>query len=116
MVQNTDCTIETKGEELMPQVLDLTTRVGGSFTISLDSNPSTGYQWVFANSPDPRYVALLSTEYIPPPTPVRIGQSGTQVWRFQALHRGKTTISLKYCRPWDESDCANYAFTIVTIL
>jgi inhibitor of cysteine peptidase len=108
--------MESKGEEQMSQVLDLTTRPGASFTISLDSNPSTGYQWVFANPPDPRYVALLSNEYIPPPAPARIGQSGKQVWRFQALRRGKTTISLKYCHPWDESDCANAFYVSVTIV
>jgi inhibitor of cysteine peptidase len=97
-------------------VSHLTVPAGGTVSITLDSNPSTGYQWFLANQPDPRYLVLLSSGYIPPGPGARIGQGGEQTWTFQALHRGKTTISMKYCRPWDESDCARFAFFVASIV
>ncbi|MED1860593.1 protease inhibitor I42 family protein [Brevibacillus reuszeri] len=88
---------------------------GPSFSISLEANASTGYQWLLSNPLDSRYLELVSTHYEPAPPPARIGQSGTQVFTFQPLHSGITSIALKYCRPWDESDCASLRFYAVTL-
>lgn len=87
-----------------------------TFSTSLASNPSTGYQWMLSNPPDPRFLSLLETTYLPPSAPTaRVGHSGIQIWKFQALKQGLTTLSLKYCRPWDESDCAQFHFYLIAI-
>lgn len=88
---------------------------GHSFALTFDANPTTGYQWYLSNPLDSRYLSLVSNEFVPPPSPSRVGQSGHQVVTFHALRPGMTTIAMKYCRPWDEGDCATFAFTIVQI-
>lgn len=86
-----------------------------SFSLTMDANPTTGYQWELSNPVDSRYLALLSNQYVAPSPAGRIGQSGHQVLTFQSLKAGITSIALKYCRPWDDSDCGNFAFYVVTI-
>ncbi|MFS0553026.1 protease inhibitor I42 family protein [Brevibacillus sp. 179-C9.3 HS] len=88
---------------------------GHLFTITLEANPSTGYQWGLSNPLDARFLSLHSNEFVPPSSPSRIGQGGHQVLSFQALRRGMTSISMKYCRPWDRGDCGEFVFYVVTI-
>jgi inhibitor of cysteine peptidase len=87
-----------------------------TFPITLDANPTTGYQWELSNPVDSRFIVLLSNQYIAPSLTGRLGQGGHQVLTFQSLQKGVTSISLKYCRPWDTSDCPTFAFYTVTIV
>lgn len=89
---------------------------GHLFTITLAANPSTGYQWDLSNPVDARFLALHANHFVPPPSPGCIGQEGHQVMSFQALRRGMTSISVKYCRPWDSGDCGEFVFYVVAIL
>jgi len=89
--------------------------LGHSFSLSLEANPSTGYQWLLSNPLDAKFLELVSTHYIPASPSPRIGQSGQQIFTFQPLRTAVTSIALMYCRPWDESDCANVHFYTVTI-
>nr|WP_217444740.1 protease inhibitor I42 family protein [Brevibacillus sp. HB1.2] len=89
---------------------------GHLFTITLVANPSTGYQWDLSNPVDARFLSLHANHFVPPPSPARIGQEGHQVMSFQALRRGMTSISMKYCRPWDSGDCGEFVFYVVTIV
>ena len=73
--------------------------VGGTFHVTLDSNPSTGYHWQvksidnsIVKQTDDRYVAQTSG---------LVGAPGNQIITFQALAAGHTTIELQYVRPWD---------------
>ncbi|WP_301169106.1 protease inhibitor I42 family protein [Brevibacillus nitrificans] len=101
-------------------MVDSTTRslhvlAGHAFVLTLDANPTTGYQWMLSNPLDGRFLTLLSNEYIPPSSSGLIGQGGHQQLTFQPLRPGMTSIALKYCRPWDDGDCAHFSFTIVQI-
>lgn len=100
-------------------VTDSTTRTmraaaGQTFTLTLDANPTTGYQWFLSNPLDERFLRLIRNDYLPPSSS-RAGQGGHQVLTFHALQTGMTSIALKYCRPWENADCAHFSFTIVTI-
>lgn len=86
------------------------------FTVTLEANPSTGYQWTLSNPLDAHYLAFYSKEYVPPQAPSRIGQSGRQVYSFQALRQGMTSISLKYCRPWEGGECGEFVFYVVDVV
>lgn len=88
---------------------------GQSFALTFNANPTTGYQWFLSNPLDSRYLTLLSNEFVPPSSPSRVGQGGQQVLTFHARKKGMTSIALKYCRPWDDTDCGSFAFTIVDI-
>ena len=76
---------------------------GNDFTIQLAANPTTGYGWQLAHPLDERIVKLVS-EVFQGPSPtnglVLVGQGGTEIWTFQALHVGETTIALKYVPAW----------------
>ncbi|MFC1767192.1 protease inhibitor I42 family protein [Candidatus Margulisiibacteriota bacterium] len=74
---------------------------GSEFTITLDSNPTTGYRWSIARDIDADHVKLLKNEYKTQQY-ARIGQGGKQIFVFEAVKAGKTRIYLQYSRPWEE--------------
>jgi predicted secreted protein len=78
----------------------ITVTVGRPFKITLQYNASTGYQWQFAKPPDPNLLKLLDTEYKRPDSK-RIGSGGDQIWTFETLAAGKTSLELNYVRPWE---------------
>jgi inhibitor of cysteine peptidase len=77
--------------------------VGVPFSITLDSNPTTGYSWDLATPLDPNVVDLLHHSYQRAGGP-RPGAGGTELWTFEPLCAGFTTIVLRYRRPWEPDD------------
>ena len=72
--------------------------VGGTVTVTLCSNPSTGFAWqapVF----DPARVQLLRHVTNEPASGVP-GAAGTETWTFRVLAAGDTGVSFAYSRPW----------------
>ena len=88
--------------------------VGQEFTIRLESNTTTGYQWLLAEPLDGNILARLSFEYQAPTTD-RLGEGGREIWTFWAAGPGETTISLEYVRPWEEDTppAGTATFTVV---
>lgn len=76
--------------------------VGQEFKITLESNPSTGYQWLLAKPLDERTVKLLGSAYRRGGAGGGVGSGGCEVLKFQALGEGKTQIHLKYGRLWEK--------------
>jgi inhibitor of cysteine peptidase len=76
--------------------------VGGAFSIVLDSNPSTGYQWQLAQSPNREFLKLINSTYRAPITEL-VGAGGKEIWSFKALSVGQRTIVLEYVRPWEKN-------------
>lgn len=79
---------------------------GQEFSISLESNRTTGYGWQLANPLDETVVTSVKNEYrearqTPGATPM-VGVGGKEVWTFRAVKAGKTTIEFKYVRPWEK--------------
>jgi len=99
--------------EKSEQTTMITARVGEEFTITLDSNPTTGYSWNLSDSFPKGIIKLLGSEYQPPVTR-RKGAGGKEIWRFKTLAVGKTTITLEYLRPWekDKPPAATKTFSI----
>ncbi|MFA5275483.1 MAG: protease inhibitor I42 family protein [Candidatus Omnitrophota bacterium] len=75
--------------------------VGQSFTITLESNATTGYRWQFAKPLDKDMLELESSSYSGN-NPKLIGSPGKQVWTINALKAGKTNIFFKYARSWEK--------------
>ena len=77
------------------------------FTISLKSNPSTGFYWKCVNAENLKnqgYLDLLnlkadgsSNDYIADVSG-RIGGGGTTYFKFRALKRGRITLNFIYSR------------------
>ncbi|MDP8235062.1 MAG: protease inhibitor I42 family protein [Candidatus Erginobacter occultus] len=74
---------------------------GAEFTIALDSNPTTGYSWNFAEKLDPEILTLVDSRFQPPETRLK-GAGGKQFWTFRALKEGRSEIALKYFRSWEK--------------
>jgi predicted secreted protein len=77
------------------------TEEGKEFTVRLNSNRTTGYQWRPAGQIDERIVKLLRSEYVTyEGGPV--GSGGEEIWTFLATGRGDTEITMEYVRPWEK--------------
>ena len=77
------------------------TQVGQEFTITLDSNRTTGFQWQLAEPLDGSVLELVGSEY-EAPDGGGMGAGGRELWTFRAVGEGGTDIDLKYVRPWEE--------------
>ncbi|MEL6858797.1 MAG: protease inhibitor I42 family protein [Pseudomonadota bacterium] len=105
---------EVKGLEGAPAVqtltdpvsgTDVTLRPGGKLELKLDSNPTTGYFW-YVKDIDASKIDQLSDEYRADPAPEGlVGSGGHQLFVFEALATGKSTLTLSYERsPQDVAD------------
>ena len=78
---------------------DIIVAVGDEFSITLCSNPSTGFRWLEqAEILDQEVVEQINHALIMPPEkkmPPPPGTPGTEVWTFKALKKGSSTISQK---------------------
>jgi len=83
--------------ELVAPQIALQAPASGQFTINVDANPATGFQWEL-DYYDPDYVSLVSSEYQPYSVP-QMGSTGSQQFIFKALKVGDTTIKLTYAHP-----------------
>ncbi len=76
---------------------------GEVLSITLESNPSTGYAWYATIADTSVAVQMGEPEYASPTestTPV-VGAAGTQTFMFQAIETGTTMITLDYKRAWE---------------
>jgi predicted secreted protein len=80
-------------------VRDVSVELPGSLIVTLDSNPTTGYQWQEARIGDESVLSQYSRQFVEPETGA-IGAPGKDVWTFKSLERGTSTLQFKYCRPW----------------
>jgi inhibitor of cysteine peptidase len=74
---------------------------GGSLTVTLESNPTTGFQWELAGISDEAVLELVDQEFVAPETAL-VGAGGKELWTFKALNEGVSEISMEYRRPWEQ--------------
>jgi predicted secreted protein len=74
--------------------------VGQPLNLTLAANPTTGYQWQLAAPVDQNVLKFTSSRHSGPQSAMP-GAGGQQILGFTAAGQGKTTISLKYVRPWE---------------
>jgi len=79
----------------------LTMHVGDVVEFPIPENPTTGYRWAVAKSPDPEVVEITSSHY-EGPREARPGAGGMRMYVFRAVGRGRTELVLDYRRPWME--------------
>ena len=99
---------------------DIEIEVGDEFTMSLCSNPTTGFQWTDqADISDNEVVEQVghlfvrpSDEDQPPPP----GTPGEEVWTFRAIRKGQTTVSVEYSQPWEGGEKATWTFVLSVVV
>ncbi len=88
---------------------------GDLLMVTLCSNPTTGFEWSeTANISDISILEQVSHEFIspqgdPPPPP---GTPGQEVWFFQALEEGTSTVYMEYSRPGQGGEEAVWTFDL----
>lgn len=89
-----------------------------TYTLHLNSNPTTGYSWFVLSYPT-QFVKVIKHQFIPPNTKL-VGAGGTSVWQFKVTKlalSAPTVIPVKmiYARPWSLTDDSTaQTFYIVT--
>ena len=85
--------------------------VNSVFTIALEENPTTGYQWEM--SVDTESVALLSDRYVmDEAAPGMVGVGGTHFFYYQAESAGTSVINGVYKQAWMETSPEDETFTL----
>jgi len=77
-------------------------KTGDVVTVTLASNPTTGYSWqvmefdnsILIQDGEPDYKQSPGAEGL-------VGAGGTETFRFKVIGNGETTLSLGYMRPWE---------------
>ena len=75
------------------RTLDL--HAGQTVVVVLDSNRSSGFNWVVLESKTNSIVQDGAPTYVPP-GPKK--ENGTETWRFRAVHPGEETVRMEYRR------------------
>lgn len=108
--------IEVPCDDFMNQshiTKDVTVTVGGLLNVTLCSNPTTGFQWVEnATISDQTVVHQTSHQFVGAEGEELVGAPGNQVWTFEALSKGKSTVSMEYSRPWEGGEKSEWSFTL----
>lgn len=85
--------------------------VGGQFVITLESNPTTGYQWQadFDNSS----LKLVKSDYKQSEAkPGLVGVGGKEYFTFEGLKKGNARITMVYKRVWEQGSAGQKVFTV----
>ena len=89
---------------------------GTQFTIELESNPTTGYEWQPAFSPE--QVALVRRELRPAGGQAggegpAVGAGGTERFVFEALAAGTTAIGMALKRSWEPAAIEKRSYRVI---
>lgn len=75
--------------------------VGQPLTLTLPSNPSTGYRWRVQSAGAEVLTPLGPEVYSNPEAGGMVGSAGQSTWRFRAQQAGEGRLVLVYQQPWD---------------
>ncbi|MFC2007351.1 protease inhibitor I42 family protein [Chloroflexota bacterium] len=81
-------------------------------TVTLCSNPTTGFKWELTENTDEMVLEYKSNEYLPPEATGAVGAGGKEIWTFKPLKHGESTISMKYGRSWEGGEKEEWTFTL----
>jgi len=75
-------------------------RPGQTFQVTLEGNPTTGYNWIVAQVDEAVLKPVGEPDF--KADSAAIGAGGKVMLRFQAVAAGQTGLSLAYKRPWEK--------------
>ncbi len=82
-------------------VQDVAVAPGALVTITLCSNPSTGFSWGEQAQISNKEVLKQTSHKTEAAATSMPGAPGSQVWTFEALKAGTSSASFSYSRPWE---------------
>jgi inhibitor of cysteine peptidase len=87
---------------------EIVTSVGDTFSIELEGNPTTGYEW--EPQLDDEMLRFVERHYQPAGT--GIGGGGKEIFTFQPVKSGRTFVAFEYKRPWDATPAEKQNFQL----
>jgi inhibitor of cysteine peptidase len=84
---------------------NITVTAGEQFSILLESNPATGYNWSVRIPEGAEKIMIINSEYAKSNSG-KFGEGGEQLWRFKALSSGNVKLELSYIRAWEKEEPA----------
>lgn len=90
--------------------------VGDSLTVTLCSNPTTGFKWSESAEISDRAVLQQTKHEFLSPKGDLVGAAGQEVWTFKALKPGTTELSMEYSRPWEGGEKAEWTFVLTVVV
>jgi predicted secreted protein len=88
--------------------------VGTDVTITLCSNPSTGFAWEDPQVGDATILRLVDHTYQAPggaSLPI-VGAAGGEILTLHALAAGTTTVTVRYSQPWAGGTKGEWTYTL----
>ena len=102
-------------QEVNHRTAEISVNQGDEFTVTLCSNATTGYSWSEdADITATSIVEQVAHQFVAPDEggePV-VGSAGEQVWRFQALSTGESSIMVEYSQLWEGGDKGTWTFVL----
>jgi len=89
---------------------------GDSFTITLCSNRTTGFQWSESAQIDDQSVLEQQAHRFVSPEEDTPGAAGKEVWTFKALKEGSTEVFMEYSRPWEGGKEVEWTFRLIVVV
>lgn len=93
---------------------EISAELGENFTISLNSNQSTGYSWSVGMISDNSQVVVTGMDYDLPDNGIT-GQGGAEVWHLKAVAPGTVKLMFYYARSWEKDAPVDQLIYKVTI-
>jgi len=72
---------------------------GESFSVILESNPTTGYMW--ETEYDKNYIQFIDRRFVLSSDEQVVGAGGSEIFNFVAIKSGETEIVFSYLRSWE---------------
>ncbi len=85
---------------------------GGTVTIELPGNPSTGYMWVLKGTYD-EAVVIMTGDFMEKPDTSKVGVPVKKIVKFKAVGNGTAGITYEYRRPWESNKAPEKTFEIL---
>ena len=84
--------------DLISKEETIETEKGNQFSVVLETNPTTGYEWELDF--DFNYIRFTGRKYVSA-SPEMIGSGGHETFNFRTLKSGETEIIFSYLRSWE---------------
>jgi len=88
---------------------------GGTLTVTLESNQTTGFQWELKSVGDTSVLQSQGGTYNAPDSEM-VGAGGEEVWTFKALKPGTSSLSMEYSQPWEGGTKAAKSFDLTVVV
>lgn len=86
-----------------------TYNVGQPFTVDLDENPTTGYQWDAHTTPG---LQIISSTYSNTCRPGILGCGGVRTWILKGTQKGLQQFTAYYARSWEPDPIQTRIITV----